>query len=154
MQPAINTPGRRTAASSVRDTVTLGVLLFAPVLLIFPLALVGEAFGWVAGITLGWLLGLALLWSSTSFTPREKILASLVWPGGLAPAFLLATATGEVCVQTAGSAEVCTGSVLPAWVGIPMLIVSVAAPIVVAVILMHRSNARRSATTGTPPAVR
>lgn len=68
MQSAINTPGRQPAASSVRGTVTLGVLLFAPVLLIFPLAIVGEAFGWVAGITFGWLLALALLWSSTSWT--------------------------------------------------------------------------------------
>ncbi|MEX2551370.1 MAG: hypothetical protein WD638_14205 [Nitriliruptoraceae bacterium] len=61
MQPAITTPARQPAASSVRDVLTLGVLLFAPVLLIFPLAIVGEAFGWVAAITLGWLLGLALL---------------------------------------------------------------------------------------------
>jgi hypothetical protein len=97
-------------APSARDLLTLGVLLFAPVLLVVPLSVFGEAFGWVAGITFGWLAGLALLWSSPWWGPGEKGLATLVWPGGLAPALLLATAAGEVCQQSAGASEVCTGS--------------------------------------------
>jgi hypothetical protein len=103
-----------------RDLLAMGVLLFAPVLLVFPLSVFGETVGWVVGISLGWLAGLALLWSSTWWGPGEKGLATLVWPGGLAPAFLLATAAGEVCQRTAGGSEVCTGSTLPVWLGIPI----------------------------------
>ncbi len=77
-------------------------MLFAAVLLIFALSIVGETFGWVVGITLGWLLGLALLWPSRSWIPAEKGLATLVWPGGLAPSLLLVTITGEGCERTAG----------------------------------------------------
>lgn len=93
-----------------RDLFTVGVLLFAPVLLIVPLSVFGEGVGWVAGITLGWLLGLSLLWSSRSWTSAEKGLATLVWPGGLAPALLLVATAGEVCERTAGGTEVCTGT--------------------------------------------
>lgn len=76
--------GSRPAAAPGRHLFTVTVLLFAPVLLIFPLSILWEAVGWVAGITLGWLLGLALLWSSRSWTLGEKGLAALVWSRGLA----------------------------------------------------------------------
>lgn len=48
MPPASNTPDRQAAAASARDLLTMGVLLFAPVLLVFPLSIFGETFGWVA----------------------------------------------------------------------------------------------------------
>ncbi len=77
-----------------------------------------------------------------------------MWPGGLAPALLLVTMTGEVCERTAGGAEVCTGATLAVWLAIPTLIVSVAPPLIVAVILLNRSSTRRTATTGSPTAPR
>jgi hypothetical protein len=146
--------GSRPQAAAGRDLFTLGALLFAPMLLIVPLSFFGEAFGWVVGISLGWMLGLALVWSSRSWTSAEKGLATLVWPGGLAPALLPVTMTGEVCERTGGGVEVCTGFSLPVWLGIPTLIASVAAPLIVAVILLNRSSTRRTATTGSPPALR
>jgi hypothetical protein len=152
MPPASTTPDRQAAATSARDTLTLGVLLLAPVLLVFPLSIFGETFGWVAGISLGWLAGLALLWSSTSWDPGEKGLATLVWPGGLAPALLLATTVGEVCERTAGGAEMCAGSTLPVWLGLPILAGSVAAPLIVAVVLLRRSGVRRATVEAQPRA--
>jgi hypothetical protein len=151
MQPTSISPGQKPAASMARATLTLGVLLFAPVLLIFPLAILGETFGWIAGITLGWLAGLVLVWSSTYWTAREKSLATLVWPGGLAPALLLAIFSGQVCEQTAGSAEICTGSWLPVWLGIPTLVVSVAGPLMVAVFLLIRVSSRQETARPDPP---
>jgi hypothetical protein len=140
-------------APSARDLLTMGVLLFAPVLLVFPLSIVGESFGWVGGISLGWLAGLALLWSSRSWSLGEKGLATLVWPGGLAPALLLMTAVGEVCERTAGGAEVCTGFTLPVWLGLPILIGSVAAPLIVAVVLLRRSGVPRATVAARPSAM-
>lgn len=93
-------------------------------------------FGWVVGISLGCVAGVALLWSSASWTPAEKGLATVVWPGGMAPAFLLVTAAGVVCEQTVGEPEACAGFTLPLWLGIPVLIGSVAAPLIVAVLLL------------------
>lgn len=76
----------------------------------------------VGGIVLpvvGWFIGVALLWASKVWTPRHKLLGTLVIPGGLLPAFLL------LSLQT--------GWTLPPWVGVPLLIVLVVAPVVVAV---------------------
>lgn len=67
-----------------------------------------------------------------------------MWPGGLPPGLLLATVAGEVCEQTAGRADICTGFSLPVWLGIPALIVSVAAPLIVAVVLLSRATRRRA----------
>jgi uncharacterized membrane protein len=37
----------------------------------------------------GWFVGLGLLWSSSAWTTREKLVGSLIVPGGLLSAFLL-----------------------------------------------------------------
>jgi uncharacterized membrane protein len=40
----------------------------------------------VGGVVLpviGWLIGVVLLWTSTSWTTARKLVATLVWPGGL-----------------------------------------------------------------------
>ena len=111
-----------------------------------------RTFGWVVGISLGCVAGVALLWSSASWTPAEKGLATVVWPGGMAPAFLLVTAAGVVCEQTVGEPEACAGFTLPLWLGIPVLIGSVAAPLIVAVLLLGRSSVRRGSSTATSSA--
>jgi len=123
------------ATPRFRDVITTGTLLFAPVLLIFPLRTMGA--------TVGWLLGLTLLWSSTRWNRRDKILATLVWPGGLAPALTLATTVGEVCERTAGGPEVCSGTTLPTWLGVPVLVLSVVPPVAVAAMLLGRPSAPR-----------
>lgn len=140
-------PQPEVGGSSSRDQRALGVLLFAPVLLGFALSVLGGTSGWLAGISLGWVAGLALLWSSTSWTTAEKCVATGVWPGGMIPAFLLLTVPAVVCEQSAGGAEVCSGSTLPLWLGLPVLVGSVAAPLTVAAVLLRRSAARRERST-------
>lgn len=51
---------------------------------------------------IGWLVGVVLLWISSAWTARQKLLGTLVVPGGLAlPASLLlfATSSGGTCYQ-------------------------------------------------------
>lgn len=75
--------------------------------------------GGIVPPVIGWLVGVALLWSSKAWTPRHKLLGTLVVPGGLlAPVLLLSLQTGWT---------------LSPWIGVPLLIVLVVAPIVVAV---------------------
>jgi hypothetical protein len=54
----------------------------------------------------GWLVGVALLWSSSLWTRREKLVGTLVIPGGLA------TALVAISISFAGGvgAQVCTSS--------------------------------------------
>ena len=75
--------------------------------------------GGIVAPVIGWFVGVALLWSSKAWTPRHKLLGTLVVPGGLLlPVLLLSLQTGW--------------TLLP-WVGVPLLIVLIVAPIVVAV---------------------
>jgi hypothetical protein len=142
MRPTTHTSGRATG----REVLTLAALLIAPVLLIFPLSVFGDGFGWIVGSALGWVVGLALLWTSGSWTVREKAVASLVWPCGLAPALLLATTVGEVCERAVGGAETCVGSSLPVWLGIPTMVVAAVAPVLVTVwMLSHTGRPREAA---------
>jgi hypothetical protein len=56
------------------------------VVILLPLG--GFAFG------VGWLIGLVLLWSSRLWTTRDKLLGTLIVPGGIATALLIAVLTG------------------------------------------------------------
>lgn len=67
---------------------------------VFLLLLGGLAFA------LGWVVGLVLLWSSTRWTRCEKLIGSLVLPGGLVGSYLL-FALGAMVL---GTTETCSGS--------------------------------------------
>lgn len=127
-------PPASTSGTSLRDISTVLLLLFG---------------GFLIGI--GWVVGVALLWSSTRWRTRDKWLATLVWPFGYAAVFLVGTIAGlsEASTTVCRSApavragaqlhETCTtsGFSLPAWVGIPILLVIVIAPVLVAVRLLR-----------------
>lgn len=124
-----------------RDNLTVGLLVGAVLLLIAP-------FGFVWA-TIAWTTGASLLWSSTTWDARDKALGTLVWPGGLIGPALLATSAGEVCthVTEVGAAAVgkvgepvCTGFAFSPWVGVPLGVIVIAAPFVVAVFLLNRAN--------------
>ena len=96
-----------------------------------------------------WAVGVGLMWSSEAWSAREKLLGTLVWPGGLIGPLALLTSAGQVCTQVAeggsGSSSgvsepVCTGFAFDPIVGIPLAIISIAAPIVVAGVLLHRAS--------------
>jgi hypothetical protein len=103
-------------------------------------------------VGVGWLVGVILLWSSNAWTRGEKWLGTLVVPGGLAaPFFLLFFSFGGPCGVTTttvsdGAAvtttSTCDGSVLPVWLGYPLLVVLIIAPIMVAIFLWTRARRR------------
>lgn len=47
------------------------------------LAIVALVVGSLVLPVLGWLVGLVLLWTSATWTVREKLAGTLIWPGGL-----------------------------------------------------------------------
>lgn len=106
------------------------------------LALLGITIGSIVFSVLGWLAGVVLLWTSTVWSTREKLVGTLVLPGGLAPAYFLLVGGlgGYSCTSTSWrsngvvhpSAQVCEGTPLPGWLGWLALIVLVGAPIVTA----------------------
>jgi hypothetical protein len=133
----------------------LGLALPAPgwrEWLAIPLLLVGG----VVLPVLGWLIGVLLLWLSRCWSARDKLIATLVVPGGLLPAIYLALfdVSGEVCRtrtlhtqsgQTTVS-QVCTGgmSTSSRIAVIALELFLIVAPIATAVYLGRRLQTRRS----------
>jgi hypothetical protein len=93
------------------------------------------------GALAGFVTGLVLLWTSRSWTAGEKLLATLVWPGGVVLPLVLGTFATRTCITDA-TGEVCTGFALPAVVGVPVGIAAVAAPLVVGALLLVRAQRR------------
>jgi hypothetical protein len=99
---------------------------------------------------IGWFLGAGLLWSSPTWTTRDKLLGTLIWPGGLAAlvvlgSFLEATsACGGAAAsghQVGAHCALTRLGLAPAAV-IPLVAVLVIAPILVAI---HLERVRRRA---------
>lgn len=106
----------------------------------------------------GWLVGLVLLWVSSRWTAAEKLLGTLVVPlgpggvivlGGLLSSTQTCSSGGTVtqgsgsdAINTVAANEVCTGFALPVWLGVPLFVVALVAPIVIAVVLYRRARAR------------
>ena len=103
----------------------------------------------------GWLAGAAMLLASRRWTLRDKLAGLLVWPGGLAVAVgLIVFAPTQQCVyvddsagRRSGSGE-CTGTAIPGWIGVPLLVLAIAGPLATAVYLSGRARrAARAAET-------
>jgi hypothetical protein len=104
---------------------------------------------------IGWVVGAVLLWTSTAWRTKDKVIGTLLFPGGLlAPILLLlvgglmvARTSGGPCstVQQAGSAAVthCASSG-GGWIGpavaITLLVVSFVGPIFSAVWLIRTAR--------------
>jgi hypothetical protein len=97
---------------------------------------------------LGWLVGALLLWVSQSWTLRDKLIGTLLLPGGLLPAVVMSVVAlgtaSEVCVSPGrnGAAETCTGGASEGH-QILLVVIFVAAiiiPFVTAVHLARRAN--------------
>lgn len=63
----------------------------------------------------GWLLGVALLWASPSWTPRDKLIGTLVLPGGVLGALVFGltsstTTTSGQCHAVANGPAACTST--------------------------------------------
>ena len=105
--------------------------------------------GFLLGV--GWILGLVLLWSSRAWSVREKLIGTLLVPGGLATVFLvvLLGAGEEACrsgvVRSNGvarSIERCTGATTVAErvLALALFAFLLVAPIVTAVFLALRAR--------------
>jgi hypothetical protein len=100
----------------------------------------------VGGVILpivGWLVGAYLLWTSRVWSIRDKLLGTLVLPGGWiwVPVVLVAGASPQTCAG-ASAATHCTGSSTSpaAWV---LLAAAVVLPLVSATVLTLQARAAR-----------
>jgi hypothetical protein len=112
----------------------------------------------VGGLVLpvvGWVVGVVLLWASTTWNGREKLLGTLVFPGGLLTPLALLLFPGQTCMSSevvdeatgvvTRTAEVCEGFAFTPWIGIPLVVALLVAPAIVAAFLLRRASARARA---------
>jgi hypothetical protein len=110
-------------------------------------------FGGIAGLVswvlvVGWFVGIGLLWSSNTWRVRDKLLGTLVLPGGLLPlGILLALPVAASTCSSHGGPGIPTvthcvtaGFTFPPVLGITVFVVVLVAPIVTAV---HLARSRR-----------
>jgi uncharacterized membrane protein len=110
------------------------------------LALIGILVGGIVLPFIGWIIGLVLLWVSDAWTTRQKLLGTLVVPGGLAPGLFLlglgvvAEACSRVYDQSGALvSESCSdGSDLLGVVGPVIVIVLLIAPLATTAFLAVR----------------
>jgi hypothetical protein len=105
-------------------------------------ALILLLIGGVVVPILGWLVGVVLLWSSSVWTSREKLIGTLVVPGGLALPFFLTTygTTSETCGQVNNGPITCTGGPSLAYqvLMVTLVIALVVVPIGTTIFLARR----------------
>lgn len=97
----------------------------------------------IPGVIAGWGAGVLLLWVSPRWRWPDKLLGTLVWPGGFAAVLLLGSlaSSAQACSGGSGTATRCSGSPgLPPWLAIPITAVAVAGPILVAIRLLLRAR--------------
>jgi hypothetical protein len=127
--------------------------------------------GFLAGI--GWLVGVVLLWTSPRWKISDKLLGTLIWPGGVAGAlaapavlFLRQVSTGPTCLHSAtGSANTqiadrpcptaAPSLALPGWLIVTLILVSIAVAIGgsswMAARLLRRARESRPGTVPAAP---
>jgi uncharacterized membrane protein len=121
-------PGEPTspvARKGSREPITIALLLFGGFLFL-----------------VGWFVGIFMLWTSDVWRVREKLLGTLLIPGGLLFPVWYAFGPGKSvfgasCVQNipAGRTPLpgCASSTPPSWGGIALLVVALMVPVIVAV---------------------
>lgn len=95
-------------------------------------------------VLIGWIVGAVLLWSSRAWNVRDKLIGTLVVPGGLATSVvaLLDLGTVQKCTSLGGVTQHCTPgpSTLHSIVSIVVFAVLVLGPIFTAVYLARRAR--------------
>jgi hypothetical protein len=96
---------------------------------------------------IGWVAGCLLLWASPRWRRTDKLLGTLVWPGGLLAPYLALVAGTSQCA--AGPAPGACAQPQFEWLGIAVLVLAVAAEFAVAFWLLRRARRLpQQATTG------
>jgi hypothetical protein len=93
----------------------------------------------------GWLAGVVLLWSSRAWRARDKLIGTLIVPGGLATAVffgLFVVASAQKCVSIDGGPQHCTGgpSTVHQIISLIVLALIVLGPICTSVYLARRAR--------------
>jgi hypothetical protein len=108
-------------------------------------------------VVIGWLVGVVLVWSSRRWTLGEKLVATLVFPGGpFAALFLAGTVAGSTSCSTASVlgedgqwvtvSDTCAQQTgVAPWLGLLFFAAWVVLPVVVAGVLVMRARRRADA---------
>jgi hypothetical protein len=103
-------------------------------------------FGFIA-VGVGWVVGVILLWSSRAWTTRDKLIGTLVLPGGLGlTVLLLLLALGRprktICTRYGTSVAHCTHALSsgPSTLVSAALVLLALTPLATAVYLAHRAR--------------
>jgi hypothetical protein len=92
----------------------------------------------------GWIAGAILLWTSRAWDTRDKLIGTLIVPGGLASALVVAVLTGtkRKCLSGTGRPTICTPgpSTAHSILEIVLLGVCVVGPIFTSVYLARRAR--------------
>ncbi len=152
----------RAAGAGAGPETAMGYPAANPLGAVEILAILGLLIGGIIVPVVGWLAGVVLLWISPRWKAGDKLLATLVWPGGLlAPlvAFAVLGATamftvGSTCVVYLGSKGTrCTQPPIPPWLAITIAIIvmvaAVAGPVLVSIRLIRQAR-RAVALPGQP----
>jgi Kef-type K+ transport system membrane component KefB len=114
--------------SHLRKNLTIALLLFGSLLLIA-----------------GWFIGIVLLWTSDQWNRRDKIIGTLLLPGGIPVALLFALIAGArfggCSVDVSGRSTDCSSlspSLLPEPIVTVLLVLGIAIPVVTAIYLRRR----------------
>lgn len=104
------------------------------------LLLLGGILVWI-----GWFVGLFLLWTSKAWTVTDKLIGTVIIPGGLATSLFIALATGTGTGSCSGSGHGthCTSSGGAGFGTMLLMIVLLLAPILTSVYLGYRAWAAR-----------
>jgi hypothetical protein len=110
--------------------VKAGPLEYAAVVLL----LVGGVF-WL----IGWFVGLAFLWASPRWSAGDKLLGSLIWPGGLAGVFgVLVTLHPEAAANVVSG--LMSNNVVGIAIGLVLVLLVALPQVAVAVHLIRRAR--------------
>jgi hypothetical protein len=95
-------------------------------------------------LLVGWVVGCVLLWMSPRWRWHEKLLGTLVWPGGLVGPVIFAWTTMAVptqrCVVTPGGSMACVGNHIVPGLGIIAVVLIFSLPLLVAGFLLLRAR--------------
>ena len=91
--------------------------------------------GGIVVLVIGWVVGVVLLWTSDRWSTRDKLIGTLLWPGGLGPLLLVGgftsftTSEMQECDSSGACTTVAGTSGTPGWVGIVIVAVLVIVPL-------------------------
>ena len=110
-------------------------------------------FGPVAG-GLGWIAGIAILWTSPTWSQRDKLIATVVSPAGLVALFfglVAALSVAAGCPEHAAAGCTTRGVTLPLGVAILLAVAGLAAHVLPPLHLMRKRRRQRFTLTRSAP---